>query len=73
MIYPAARATAFSADSVPDGQMRAVEKRDSNGQKIIEWIGKTSFIKDMTRPGRRVLGFLSGDGHYYNTSGRYIR
>jgi hypothetical protein len=70
MIYPVARSTAYSADSVPDGQMRAIEERDSNGLKMTRWIGKESFVKAMGRPGRRVLGFLHNDGHFYNTNGQ---
>ena len=69
-IYPAAHATAYSADSVPDGQMRAIEEKDSNGLKMTRWVGKESFVKAMGRPGRRVLGSLHNDGHYYNTNGQ---
>jgi hypothetical protein len=28
------------------------------------------FVKAMGRPGRRVLGFLHNDGHFYNTNGQ---
>jgi hypothetical protein len=69
-IYPAARATAYSADSVPDGQMRAIEEKDSNGLKMTRWIGQECFVKAMGRPGRRVLGFLHNDGFFYNTTGQ---
>jgi hypothetical protein len=70
MIYPAAKATAYSADSVPDGEMRAIEEKDSNGLKMTRWIGQECFVKVMGRPSRRVLGSLHNDGHFYNTSGR---
>jgi hypothetical protein len=70
MIYPAARAAAYSADSVPDGQMRAIEETDKNGLKMTRWIGKESFVKAMGRPGRRVLSFLHNDGFFYNTNGQ---
>jgi hypothetical protein len=70
LIYPVAKATAYSADSVPHGEMRPIEEKDNNGLKMIRWIGKESFVKAMGRPGRRVLGFLHNDGHYYNPSGR---
>jgi hypothetical protein len=70
MIYPAARATAYSADSVPAGEMRAIQETDSNGLTMTRWIGQESFVKAMGRPGRRVLGFLHNDGHYYNTNGQ---
>ncbi|HEY3623881.1 MAG TPA: hypothetical protein VGL12_16095, partial [Roseiarcus sp.] len=72
MIYPAARATAYSADSVPDGEMRKVEERDSNGLKMIRWIGKVSFVKAMGRPGRHVLSFNTPSGPV-DASGRFLR
>jgi hypothetical protein len=72
MIYPAAKATAYSADSVPAGEMRAIQETDGNGLKMIRWIGAECFVKSMGRPGRRVLGFLHNDGHYYNTNGRFV-
>jgi hypothetical protein len=71
-IYPAARATAYSADSVPAGEMRKVEEKDSNGMTMIRWIGQESFVKAMGRPGRRVLGFRFPDGTFRNTNGRVV-
>ena len=72
MIYPVAKATAYSADSVPDGQMRAIEEKDSNGLKMIRWIGKVSFVKGMGRPGRRVASFNTSNGPM-NASGQFLR
>jgi hypothetical protein len=69
-IYPAARATAYNADSVPAGEMRAIEERDSNGLKMTRWVGQECFVKAMSRPGRCVLGFLHNDGFFYNTNGQ---
>jgi hypothetical protein len=57
-IYDAAKQAAYRADSVPAGEMKSRERIDSNGQKIIEWIGQRSFIHDFTLPGRRVRSFL---------------
>jgi hypothetical protein len=71
-IYPAARATAYSADSVPDGEMRRVEERDSNGMKMVRWIGKESFVKSMARPGRRVVSFNTPNGPM-SASGQFLR
>ena len=72
MIYPAARATAYSADSVPDGEMRQIHKPTANGSEITEWVGRESFVKAMGRPGRRVVGFRYPDGSYRNTNGRRV-
>jgi hypothetical protein len=53
LIYPAAKAEAYSADSVPDGEMRkVVEIEPNNGLKIIKFIGQRSFVHDFTQPGR---------------------
>jgi hypothetical protein len=59
-----------SADSVPMGGLREVVTVQDNGQKLHTFLGKESFVKAMARPGRRVLGFLHNDGHYYNTNGQ---
>ena len=52
-IYATAKATAFNKDSVPDGEMRRVVQSDTNGMKIINWVGNRSFVHDFARPGRR--------------------
>ena len=52
MIYPAAKAEGYKADSVPAGEMRKVVEVDGNGMKIIKWIGQHSFVKDLGQPGR---------------------
>lgn len=72
MIYPAARAEAWKADSVPAGEMRRVEERDSNGMKIVRWIGKESFVKSMGRPGRRVVSFNTPNGPVA-ANGQFLR
>jgi hypothetical protein len=53
MIYPAAKATAYDRDSVADGETRRVVQTDTNGMKIINWVGNRSFIHDFARPGHR--------------------
>jgi hypothetical protein len=65
-------AAAYRADSVPLGQTRRVEEVDTNGHKSVRYIGQECFVKDMTPPVRRVVGFYTPHG-VYNTSGRYIR
>jgi hypothetical protein len=72
MIYPAARAEAWRPDSVPNGEMRRVEEVDSNGMKMIRWVGKESFVKAMGRPGRRVAAFNTPNGPVA-ASGLYLR
>jgi hypothetical protein len=35
----------------------------------VKWIGQESFVKEFTRPGRRVTSFM----HRYDASGRPLR
>ena len=54
----AVREAAHDPGTVPLGQMRRVVEVDGNtGMKIVKWIGRESFVKDMTRAGRRVVSF----------------
>jgi hypothetical protein len=66
------KSAAYQADSVPSGEMRCVEKIDTNGLKIKEWIGQISFVRDMMPASRRVLGFRTPQG-FMNTAGRFLR
>ena len=68
-VYDACAEAAKRPDSVPPGEMRMLKTKDQNGQEIITWIGNESFVKDMGRPGRRVVSFM----HRYNTSGVAFR
>jgi hypothetical protein len=44
---------------VPPGELRKVEERDEYGKVTqIKFIGREHFVKQMTRPGRRVVSFL---------------
>src|SRR5262249_37498146 len=44
---------------VEPGQLRKIEEIDPYGQvKTIRWVGPESFVKAMSRPGRRVKSFL---------------
>ena len=71
MYYDACRDAGSRNDSVPEGEMRRVERVDpQNGQKFIEFFGR-SFIHDFKAPVRRVRGFLTNHG-YWNTAGRYL-
>jgi hypothetical protein len=68
-VYDACAEAAKRPDSVPPGEMRMLKTKDQNGQEIITWIGNESFVKDMGRPGRRVVSFM----HRFNTSGVAFR
>jgi len=58
---------------VPPGELKKVERLDQYGQvKTIDWIGRESFVKQMTRPGRRVVSFRTDHG-YVDASGRGLR
>jgi hypothetical protein len=58
---------------VPAGELKKVERLDQYGQvKTIDWIGQESFVKAMTRPGRRVVSFRTDHG-YVDASGRGLR
>src|SRR5262249_4543008 len=48
---------------VPSGELRKIEKLDEFGKvKTIEFVGQESFVKQMTRPGRRVVSFKTDQG-----------
>ena len=65
-VYAACKHAASRPDSVAPGEMREVVKIDpKTGHKEIHFIGSDSFVKDFSRPGRRVVSFM----HRYNTSG----
>jgi hypothetical protein len=55
---------------VPVGQLKKIERFDEYGKvKCIDFIGQESFVKQMGRPGRKVVRFLApADG-----AGRAIR
>jgi hypothetical protein len=71
-LYRAVRAEARNPNTVPRGEYRRVVKIDSNGMKMVEWIGQESFIKEFTRPGRRVTSFRTDQG-FVDASGRPLR
>jgi hypothetical protein len=50
---------ANNPQNVPEGELRKIERLDEYGKvKTIDWIGRESFVRAMTRPGRRVTSFL---------------
>jgi hypothetical protein len=52
LIYDAAKSEAYNATSVSPGEMRKVVETDSNGLKMIRWVGQRSFVDDFLQPGR---------------------
>jgi hypothetical protein len=72
-IYAACKAAGASNDSAPPGEMRMVTRVDPHtGFKENVWYGKESFVKEFTRPGRRVLSFRTDHG-YVNSRGFPLR
>jgi hypothetical protein len=72
-LLPACKTEAFNPATVPKGEIREVHKiHPQSGHKMNVFIGQESFVKQMGRPGRRVVGFKTDQG-YMNTSGRFLR
>src|SRR6516225_5219850 len=72
MLFPAVKVEAFNPMTVPKGEIREVVKTDINGLKVHNFIGQDSFVKQMMRPGRRVVSFRTDYG-YVDASGRALR
>jgi hypothetical protein len=71
-ILQACRTEAYNPKTVPVGEFRRVVEIDSNGMKLVRWIGQESFVRAMSRPGRRVTSFRTDHG-YVDGSGRPLR
>jgi hypothetical protein len=69
MLYQAVHDIAYDPKSVPEGRMRKVIEVDQGGTKITKWIGQEHFVREFTRPGRRVTSFM----HRYDAAGRPLR
>jgi hypothetical protein len=75
-IYPRAKAAGASVDSVAAGELReVVQVNPINGHKEHLFYGRESFVKDLTRPGRRVKSFNTNRGLvvYTDAEGRLLR
>ena len=72
MLLPACRTEAFNPLTVPKGEIREVVRTDANGLKVRHFIGQESFVRQMGRPGRRVISFRTDQG-YVDASGRGLR
>jgi hypothetical protein len=68
----ACRQEAYNPATVPPGEFRKVVEIASDGMKMVKWIGQQSFVKDMGRPGRRVVSFQTPNGRV-NASGIPVR
>jgi hypothetical protein len=71
-LYRAVHDEARNPNTVPPGEFRRVVNIDTNGMKIVEFIGQESFVKAFTRPGRRVTSFRTDHG-YLDSRGRPLR
>jgi hypothetical protein len=59
--------------TVPPGEFRQIEERDETGSlRVIRFVGPESFVKQMGRPGRRVVSFNTHQGRF-DASGRAMR
>jgi hypothetical protein len=58
----ACRQEAYNPNTVPPGEFRIVPEVDGNGLKMNTFVGPESFVKQMTRPGRRVVSFNTTNG-----------
>jgi hypothetical protein len=55
---------------VPVGELKKIERLDEYGKiRCVEFVGQESFVKQITRPGRRVVKFLAPSDSY----GRAVR
>jgi hypothetical protein len=64
-VLQAAVSEAHNPKNVPLGELHRIDKRDETGVlKEICWVGQESFVKEMNRPGRRVLSFTTDQGRF---------
>jgi hypothetical protein len=72
-LLPACIEEANNPAHVPPGELRKIERLDEYGKvKFIDWVGQESFVKEMMRPGRRVISFTTDRGRF-DASGRPLR
>jgi hypothetical protein len=73
MVLQAVPVEAVNPMNVPRGEMKKVEEVDPYGQvKVIKFIGQECFVKQMGRPGRRVISFNTPNGPV-DAGGRFLR
>ena len=71
-ICRAVRDEAYNPNTVPPGELRRVVEKDGNGATMVRFVGPQCFVREMGRPGRRVLSFLTSAG-FVDASGRALR
>jgi hypothetical protein len=71
-LLQAVQKAAYDPTNVPPGQFRKVTEFASDGTKMVKFIGQESFVKEMGRPGRRVVSFMTPHGRV-NASGLPVR
>jgi hypothetical protein len=73
MVLNAAVKEANNPAHLQPGEIRAINRLDETGRvRYIDFIGQESFVKAMTRPGRRVVSFRTEQGAV-DASGRFLR
>ena len=70
-LVAAVKVEAVNPANLAPGEIRPIERLDpQTGQVMMrDWIGRESFVKDMMRPGRKVVRFLAPTDSY----GRALR
>ena len=61
-VLKAVEKEAVNPENFPPGEIRPIQKTYKDGQKYIDYYGQHSFVRDMMRPGRRVIGFRTPHG-----------
>jgi hypothetical protein len=51
--------------NIPPGELRMVTKTYKDGQKYNDFYGQESFVKQMMRPGRRVVSWRTDQGYLH--------
>jgi hypothetical protein len=54
------------------GEIRPIVTRDINGVERRDWVGQESFVRAMTRLGRRVVSFTTDRGKYDAIKARWF-
>jgi hypothetical protein len=71
-VLKAVEVEAVNPENLAPGEIRPIERFDEFGNKRIDWVGRESFVRDMMRPGRRVVSFTTDRGRF-DASGRPLR
>jgi hypothetical protein len=72
-LLPAVVQEANNPAHVPPGELKKIEEMDEFGKlRMIRFVGQESFVKQMMRPGRRVVSFTTDHGRF-DASGRPLR